>query len=960
MVTNEDAKRMDDFVEYVRALDGYEKGEAQVFCDRLFRAFGHAGYKEAGAQLESRVPRRQEHGVRFVDLVWRPIVLVEMKSRGESLATHYRQAFNYWIELVPDRPKYVILCNFDEFWVYDFNYQLDSPVDRVSIKELPDRYMALNFLFPDERKPLFNNDKVKVTREAADKVAGVFNSLVARGTQREVAQRFVLQCVVAMFSEDFDLLPKGFFSEILSDCLEVGKNNSYDLIGGLFRQMAQPIPAKGGRFKSIDYFNGGLFSNVEPVELTPDECKLLFEASAENWRSVAPPIFGTIFQGSMDADQRHAQGAHFTSEADILKVVLPSIVEPWQEAIRSSRSLGEYENLLQAIRCFKVLDPACGSGNFLYVAFRELVAVEMEILRTIHTKFGHRARKRAKEMSLISPLQFFGIDRDLFAVELAKVTLMIGKRIVLADNIESPFAMQIDLPIEWERPLPLDNLDKNIVEDDALFCAWPKVNAIIGNPPFQSKNKMQKELGREYVNRLRAAYPNVPGRADYCVYWFRRTHDELCQEARAGLVGTNTVRQNYSREGGLEYITRSGGTITNAVASQVWSGDAVVHVSIVNWIKGPFKGKKKLFRQVGDHAESPWEMVEVDSIASTLSFNFDVSQAVDISANKRPKSTYQGQTHGHSGFLLSDDEANEMIGRDAKNKNVIFPYLGGEDLLSSSPPMYCRYVIDFQEFDVLAAQSFHLPFERVKHQVLPIRIQNAKEEEKANENLRQANPAARGNRHHENFLNRWWRLSYGRKDLIEKIQSLTRYIVCVRTTRRPVFVFVGNNIRPNDSLQVFAFDDDYSFGILQSALHWSWFMERCSTLKTDFRYTSNTVYNTFPWPQNPGRKDVISVVHAARQLRDLRRQKMLIHGLTLRDLYRSLEQPGNNPLRDAHEVLDRAVRDVYGIGYKEVGVEVLFELNNQIAQSEASSRKVVGPGPPLNYSVEKSHDILIK
>lgn len=164
--------RMRDFVAYGQTLAEYEKGEAQVFCDRLLRAFGHDGYKEAGAALEFQVRKPRGRGVKFAGLLWTPRVLIEMKSRGEPLARHYRQAFE-WLQLVPDRPRYVVLCNFDDFWVYDFNTQLDSPVDQVPLDGLPDRYSALNFLFPRNPRPLFGNDKVQVTREAADKVARV-------------------------------------------------------------------------------------------------------------------------------------------------------------------------------------------------------------------------------------------------------------------------------------------------------------------------------------------------------------------------------------------------------------------------------------------------------------------------------------------------------------------------------------------------------------------------------------------------------------------------------------------------------------------------------------------------------------------------------------------------------------------------------------------------------------------
>ena len=231
--------RIKTFVDYAGRLSGYEKGEAQVFCDRLFQAFGHEGYKEAGATLEFRV-KRKDKVTQFADLLWKPRLLIEMKSSGEKLQKHYQQAFEYWLNAVPDRPRYVVLCNFDEFWIYDFDVQLHEPVDRVKLEELPDRYETFNFLLPEQREPLFNNDRVAVTRAAADKVAQVFNALVERGEDRERVQRFVLQSVVAMFSEDFDLLPKGLFTETINDCCS--GESSYDLMGGLFQPKQLVLP----------------------------------------------------------------------------------------------------------------------------------------------------------------------------------------------------------------------------------------------------------------------------------------------------------------------------------------------------------------------------------------------------------------------------------------------------------------------------------------------------------------------------------------------------------------------------------------------------------------------------------------------------------------------------------------------------------------------------------------------
>ena len=256
--------KIKEFIEYKNLLKGDEKGESQVFCDRLFIAFGHNGYKEAGATLEMRIKSKSNKGTSFADLVWPGRVLIEMKKRGTKLRHHYQQAFDYWIAFVPNRPRYVVLCNFDEFWIYDFDKQIGTPIDKVSCSDLPKRYTALNFLFPHNPDPLFENDLVEVTREAADKVAQLYKKLLNKGVSREEAQRFVLQCVIAMFAEDIDLLPRGLFYQIAHDCLHKG-DSSYDLLGGLFNQMNNPKKANGGRFKDVRYFNGGIFAKAERV-----------------------------------------------------------------------------------------------------------------------------------------------------------------------------------------------------------------------------------------------------------------------------------------------------------------------------------------------------------------------------------------------------------------------------------------------------------------------------------------------------------------------------------------------------------------------------------------------------------------------------------------------------------------------------------------------------------------------
>ncbi|WP_128003411.1 type IIL restriction-modification enzyme MmeI [Piscinibacter defluvii] len=198
---SEKKAKLQAFTQWVaQHISGDEKGEAQVYLDRLFQAFGWNGLREAGATCELRV-KNTTGGTSFADLVWKPVVVIEMKKRGADLGKHYSQAFTYWTRLVPNRPRYAVLCNFDEFWLYDFETQLDTPVDVVKLADLPTRYGPLNFMFPGDEAPVFGNHQESVTRQAADKLAACFNSMVKRGVERDLAQRFTLQMLMAVAAD---------------------------------------------------------------------------------------------------------------------------------------------------------------------------------------------------------------------------------------------------------------------------------------------------------------------------------------------------------------------------------------------------------------------------------------------------------------------------------------------------------------------------------------------------------------------------------------------------------------------------------------------------------------------------------------------------------------------------------------------------------------------------------------
>lgn len=947
---------------------GDEKGEAQIFLDRLFTAFGYPdGLKGAQGDPEKRIRFTEADRVttRFADLVIPGRVLIEMKKRGEDLRKHHQQAFGYWSYLTP-HPRYLVLCNFDEFWVYDMERQVSDPMGKIPVARLPEDWGPLAFLFPEPEAPVFNRefDLVELTLQAAGSLSKVFRLLIApgRGIEREAAQRFILQCVLALFAEDIGLLPRYTFTRVIEDCQN--GQDSHDLMTLLFIMMNTPGVKKAGRFFGVEYFDGGLFAVIDPINLNPEELRLLREAANHNWSRIRPSIFGTIFEGSMEAGERHQAGAHFTSDRDILRIVEPVIIRPWQERIEAAATAAELRALHAELCAYQVLDPACGSGNFLYIAYREMKILEKRLLDRLKEleppvepqpvaepqKPASRAAipraayvgpanpwslpqtPRYPDRPTVKVTQFHGFDIKPFAVELAKVTLMIAKKMSIDD-----------LKLE-ENALPLDNLDANIHCADALFADWPAFDACIGNPPYMGAKRLKQEHPPEYINRVRDAFPDVPGNADYCVYWFNKAHRLMQPGARAGLVGTNTIRQNYSREGGLDVILASGGTIYEAISSTPWSGEAAVHISIACWTKGDPPYKPARLSLDGETYQ------DVPAINSSLSIKTDVTRAAVLDCNTNPQRVFQGLTPGHDAFVLRHNQAENFISQSRSNARVIRPYLVGRDLIGRAGALPERFIINMNGYDIVEARQFKAPLSHLEKHVLPDRQKNALEEGQKNAALLESNPTARVNHHHEMFLRYWWRHSYDRSDMSEGIRSVPRYIVCSRVTKRPIFEFIDQGIMPGDSLQVFLFEDDYSFGILQSAPHWEWFTAKGSTLTERFRYTPNSVFDTFPWPQRPAPAQVKTVAEAGRALHEYRRAAMSSNPrLTLRDLYRTLELPGKNPLKDLHAALDQAVLSAYGFDPAADLLAQLLALNGQVAARLAAGEPVTAPGLPPDY-----------
>lgn len=382
-----------------------------------------------------------------------------------------------------------------------------------------------------------------------------------------------------------------------------------------------------------------------------------------------------------------------------------------------------------------------------------------------------------------------------------------------------------------------------------------------------------------------------------------------------------------------------------------------VHVSIVNWVKSSnpelLPAKRKLWFKVQPTAEqkNQWKREgkrahkeyslnqrEVGHINSGLSDKTDVTGAIRLPCNLDPQRVFQGVTPGHEGFVLSLAEGNTMVRAEPRAAEVLFPYLIGREIVSGNgAPRRC--IIDFQERNLLEARTYSLPFARVTEKVLPTVQKKAEEEEVGEEGRKQ-------------HLERWWQHWRRRADMKAAIANLGgRYITSSRTQRWPfVFCFVAKTVLPGDKMQIFAFDDDYSFGILQAAPHIVWYEAKAARLKNeeDYNYSTESVFDTFPWPQNPTQKALSNVAKAGREVRKVRETVLpkIVGGL--RAVYRTLELPGANPLKDAHTALDAAVLDAYGFSTRRDLLSQLLGLNEEVYRKILRGEAVTAPGLPAS------------
>ncbi len=827
----------------------------------------------------------------------------EYKAPGANLGTALKQLMTYALAL--DNPPLLVVSDRHLIQIHTHFTGTPTETHTIPIGEIdaPVNLQKLHWLFesPDNFKP--QRTRTAITTQAAKLFGELAETLRGRGHAPQAVAHFASKLLFCFFAQDSGgvaaepLLPERVFTRLLENGKkDAGRANMQ--LTKLFAAMAKP----GGEFGLlfIDWFNGSLFDDDVVLPLKREDFIELLKIGSLDWSAIDPSIFGTLFERGLNPKKRAQLGAHYTDPQSIMRIVGPCVVEPlsaaWQvcrsqiaahmetmHALENSHKAAEkakataalkeayslYRGYLDTLTNFRVLDPACGSGNFLYMALQALKDLE------------HKAMLEAEELGLnrelpqVGPECVLGIELDPYAAELARVTVWIGEiqwmvrhgyapsrepilkslnqiacrdALVEAGDQGSAIAAENSGDRPHEASMPVGGNGGGL---SSVFSAtkppmkratWPKVDAIVGNPPFLGGSRMRRELGDAYTESLRAAYEGVvPGGADLVTYWFAQAADALAggQALRAGLVATNSIRMATNRPVLERIVDHDALEIFNAWSDEEWVNEgAAVRVSIVNIrhhavipaqagiqngvsLDGVPSGVIHANLTAGDASKG----ASGAGLQPSASVDADLTQAVALRENSG--ASFQG-SQKIGAFDIPGELARAMLGRPnphgKPNADVVKPSRNGLDVTRRARDVW---IIDFGTTMTEAdAALYQAPFEYVVEHVKPERIKN---------------PRAQ-------YVKNWWRHGEPRIALRSALQPLRRFIATPEVAKHRPFVWLDRAVLPDKMLIAIAREDDVTFGLLQSRMHVLWSLAQGGTLEDRPRYNPTRCFETFPFP----------------------------------------------------------------------------------------------------------------
>ncbi|MCY4660237.1 MAG: class I SAM-dependent DNA methyltransferase [Acidobacteria bacterium] len=926
-----------EFIDKWRAAELKERSASQEHFIDLCRLLGEPTPAEADPKGETycfeRGARKDTGGDGWADVWKRHHFAWEYKGKRADLDAAFGQLRLYALAL--ENPPLLIVSDMQRFRIRTNWTNCVSKTHEFGLDDLADAATRdrLKWAFSDPERLRPGQTRQSLTEKAAQSFATLAQSLRERGHDPQEVAHFVNRLVFCMFADDVGLLPGHMFTRMLEQARRTPAHFA-DLAGDLFRVMAS-----GGRvgFETVDWFNGGLFDDDTALPLEKSDIDTVLAASNLDWSEIDPSILGTLFERGLDPGKRAQLGAHYTDRDKIMLLVEPVVIRPWLaeweaekaeiaaelERAGAAKSLAartkrrneaerRYRTFLNRLRAFTVLDPACGSGNFLYLALQALKDLEHRV------QFEAEALGFQRAFPEIGPANVKGIEINPYAAELARVSVWIGEIQWMRRNGFSEARDPILKPLDT-----IECRDAIVTADDAE-PDWPEADVVIGNPPFLGGKLLITHLGEDYVSRMFTTYAGrVPAEADLVCYWFEKAGCQIAsgKAARAGLVATNSIRGGANRRALQAAIqTRR---IFEAWSDEPWVVDgAAVRVSLV------------CFSQADDESVCGARLdgQSVDEIYTDLTARRG-GVGVDLTNVRRlPENAgvaFMGDTKGGP-FDVAGEQARSWLRLPANpngrtNGDVLRPWVNGMDLTRRPAG---KWIVDFGwKMSASDAALYEEPFRWVREHVYPMRQANRREA----------------------YREYWWRHVEPRQGMWRALDGPSRFIATPTVAKHRLFAWFDTRVCPDHQLIVIARDDDTTFGILHSRFHEIWSLRLCTWLGkgNDPRYTPSTTFETFPFPEGltpdipaadyADEPRAVAVALAARRLVELRDRWLnplewvewvaepvpgypkrpvprdedsakALRKRTLTNLYNARPQW----LTDAHSALDAAVAAAYG------------------------------------------------
>ena len=887
------------------------------------------------------------------------------------------QAENY-VRLLPafhEPPPFVLVCDVGHAIEVYANFRRDGKAYdqfpdrrsfRIYLEDLRDEKVRhrLKAIWTDPVSLDPSRHAAKVTREIAARIAKVSQALEKSGYPTEEVAMFLMRMLFTMFAEDVELLPKDCFKELLKDCVE-----KPEIFPGMMEDLWRAMDV--GDFtatirEKVRKFNGEFFKNRRALKLAREEIGELLAAANHDWKDVEPAIFGTFLEQALDPADRRKLGAHYTPRAYVERLVIATVIDPLRaewDAARSTadrqKSEGKAEAAIRTVRAFhdklcetRVLDPACGTGNFLYVSLELMKRLEGEVLEALVNLGGQEGL--ALESHTVDPHQFLGIEVNPRAAAIAELVLWIGhlqwhfrnRGVSPSEPILHRFRniQTMDAVLKWDGyPMPkvVDGVE---TYPNPRRPDWPKADYIVGNPPFVGGKDIRARMGSGYAEALWKAHKHMNESADFVMYWWDRSAEILLKPKsglkRFGFVTTNSISQVFQRRVMEPHLNaKKPLSLVMAIPDHPWTkvtrDSAAVRIAMTVAEAGKHDGRLlEVTAEEAVETDSPVILFEEarGKINSDLTVGVDVTAAAELKSNLAICSPGM-KLHG-SGFIVSPQAAEHMgLGRMPGLDKHIRTYRNGRDLTD-------------RPRGVMVIDLFGLTVEEVRAR-FPAVYQHV---------LSTVKPERDGN-NRTTYRDNWWVFGEPRKDLRPALANLPRYIATVETAKHRVFQFLDASILPDNMLVAIGLSDGASLGILSSRFHVAWALARGGTLEDRPRYSKSLCFDPFPFPAaTEAQKAAIGAI--AEELDTHRKRVLADHPhLTLTGLYNVLERlkAGAKPddldarerrifddglvliLKELHDRLDAAVADAYGWPVDLAEEEVLARLvtlNRERAKEE--------------------------